>query len=229
MDMCGRFKRSVTWAEYFEYLGLNVPMPNAPPRYNVAPTDEVYVVRNGRAANERELVVVRWGLVPYWSKDQKSAAKNINTRAETVAEKPSFRDAFARRRCLVLADGFYEWRQEGKLRQPYLITLKDGGPFVFAGLWERWHSANDEDSALETCTVVTTEASPVLHDIHSRMPVILQSHDHDMWLDGDDVPARSSLLRPLPDDLIAITKVSTRVNKVANDDAACMEPELTLF
>lgn len=227
--MCGRFKRSVTWAEYFEYLGLTTPTPNAPPRYNVAPTDEVHIVRSPRTGGERELVVVRWGLVPYWSKDRKSAAKNINARAETVAEKPSFRDAFARRRCLVLADGFYEWRKEGKVRQPYMITLKDGGPFVFAGLWERWQSANDEEGTLETCTIITTDASSVLRDVHPRMPVILRSHDHDKWLDEDDAGARTDLLRAFPDELLAITKVSTRVNSVANDDTACMEPELTLL
>ncbi|MDA0261046.1 MAG: SOS response-associated peptidase [Proteobacteria bacterium] len=229
--MCGRFKRSVTWAEYFEHLGLNAPTPNAPPRYNIAPTDEVYVVRQAATGVGRELVTVRWGLVPYWAKDPKSAAKNINARAETVAEKPSFRDAFARRRCLVLADGFYEWRKEGNLRQPYLITSNTGGPFVFAGLWERWRprSANDDIGVLDTCTIITTDAAPSLHEIHHRMPVILRPQDRDVWLDTEDSAARLALLRPLPDELLAVTKVSTLVNSVANDDAACIEPELTLL
>ena len=190
----------------------------------------MYVVRNVRDGIENELAVVRWGLVPYWSKDKKSAAKNINARAETVAEKPSFRDAFAHRRCLVLADGFYEWRKEGKVRQPYMITLADGSPFVFAGLWERWRPANDDGDVLETCTIVTTDANIALRDIHPRMPVILQRHDHETWLNNDNPPhAWLDLLQPLPDDMVAVTKVTTRVNSVANDDAQCMEPELTLL
>ena len=228
--MCGRFKRSVTWAEYFEYLGLSTPTPNAPPRYNVAPTDEVYIVRNSREGGDPELATVRWGLVPYWSKDKKSAAKNINARSETVSEKPSFREAFTRRRCLVLADGFFEWRKEGKIRQPYMITLRDGGPFVFAGLWERWRPANEDEGVLETCTIITTEANAALRDIHARMPVILEQRDHATWLGEASAPHEwLDLLRPLPDDHVAITKVSTRVNSVANDDAACTEPELTLL
>ena len=228
--MCGRFKRSVTWAEYFEYLSLSTPTPNVPPHYNVAPTDEVYIVRNSHDGGDPELATVRWGLVPHWSKDKKSAAKNINARSETVSEKPSFREAFARRRCLVLTDGFYEWRKEGKIRQPYMITLRDGGPSVFAGLWERWRPANQDEGVLDTCTIITTEANAVLRDIHSRMPVILDQSDHATWLGEANAPhERLNLLRPLPDDRVAITKVTTRVNSVANDDAACTEPELTLL
>ena len=227
--MCGRFKRSETWAQYYAYLGLNTPIPNAPPRYNVAPTDEVYVVRKSKGGITHELVTLRWGLVPYWAKDAKSAAKNINARAETVDEKPSFREAFANRPCLVLADGFYEWRKEGRGRQPYMITLTNGGPFVFAGLWEKWRATNENNQSLETCTIVTTDASDVLSEIHPRMPVILKPEDHATWLDRDDLIARKQLLRPLPRELLAITRVSTRVNSVANDDVACMAPELSLL
>ncbi len=219
----------MTWAEYHAYLGLNIPTPNAPPRYNIAPTDEVYVVRKSRDGDQCELVAVRWGLVPYWSKDRKSAARNINARAETIDRKPTFREAFARRPCLVLADGFYEWRKEGRVRQPYMITLSDGGPFSFAGLWERWRLADGNEEVLETCTIITTNANESLRGIHPRMPVILQPGDHDIWLDRDDVTARKQLLRPLPDELVAITRVSTRVNSVANDDDTCMEPESTLL
>lgn len=223
--MCGRFKRSLTWAEHGACFEPDSPTPNAPPRYNIAPTDEVYAVRRSAGGAGRELVALRWGLVPYWSKDRKSAARNINARAETIDTKPTFREAFARRPCLVLADGFYEWRKEGAVRQPYLVTLSDGGPFAFAGLWERWRPAPGSEEVLETCAIITTDANRRLREIHPRMPVILQPRDHETWLDREAATARRKLLRPLPEAHLAVVRVGTRVNSVANDDAGCMEPE----
>jgi len=216
--MCGRFKRSLTWAEHRACFGPDSPTPNAPPRYNIAPTDEVYAVRRAGGGG-RELVALRWGLVPYWSKDRKSAARNINARAETIDTKPAFREAFARRPCLVLADGFYEWRKEGAVRQPYMVTLRDGGPFAFAGLWERWRPAPGSGEVLETCTIITTDANRRLREIHPRMPVILQRDAYDAWLAGEDVP-----LAPYPAGDMTAHPVSTLVNRPANDDPRCVEP-----
>ena len=222
--MCGRFKRTLTWDEYRIHLGLDMALPNAPPRYNIAPTDAVHVVRGAAGGGARELVAVRWGLVPFWAKDRRSAARNINARAETVAARPAFRDAFARRPCLVLADGFYEWRREGAVRQPYLVTLAGGGPFAFAGLWERWRPEDAAAPALETCAIITTDANERLRAIHPRMPVILRPGDHDTWLAGGRAAARVKLLRPLPADDTAVVRVGTRVNSVAHDDPGCVAP-----
>jgi putative SOS response-associated peptidase YedK len=226
--MCGRFKRSVTWAEYYAYLSLTGAVPNAPPRYNIAPTDPVYAVRRA-SAGAFELVTLRWGLIPAWAKDAKGGAMMINARADTIAEKPAYREAFVRRRCLILADGFYEWKLEGKVKQPYLIALKGGGPFAFAGLWERWQPRSAGGEPIESCTIVTTEANARLRPIHERMPVILEHADHAAWLGGADPAAAKTLLKPYPEADIAVTRVSTRVNSVKNDDAACAEPERLLL
>ncbi|MBM3509747.1 MAG: SOS response-associated peptidase [Alphaproteobacteria bacterium] len=227
--MCGRFKRSVTWAEYYAYLTLTGAVPNAPPRYNIAPTDPVYAVRRA-PAGAPELVTLRWGLIPAWAKDAKGGAMMINARADTIAEKPAYREAFVHRRCLVLADGFYEWKLEGKIKQPYLITRRDGGPFAFAGLWERWQRRGPGGGEpIESCTIVTTDANARLRPIHDRMPVILARADHDAWLGAADPAAAKMLLQPYPDADLAVTRVSTWVNSVKNDDAACAEPERRLL
>ncbi len=226
--MCGRFKRSVTWAEYYAYLALTGAVPNAPPRYNVAPTDPVYAVRRASAGSP-ELVTLRWGLIPAWAKDAKGGAMMINARADTIAEKPAYCEAFVQRRCLILADGFYEWKLEGKIKQPYLIARHDGGPFAFAGLWERWRPPGSGGEPIESCTIVTTDANALLRPIHERMPVILDRADHDAWLGAADPVAAKALLRAYPDAEIAVTRVSTRVNSVRNDDAACAEPERMLL
>ncbi|MSP51052.1 MAG: SOS response-associated peptidase [Alphaproteobacteria bacterium] len=226
--MCGRFKRSVTWAEYFEYLSLTGAIPNAPPRYNIAPTDPVHAVRIG-ADGQSELATFRWGLIPAWAKDLAFGAKTINARADTLKEKPAFRDAFARRRCLILADGFYEWKIEGKIKQPYLIAPPDGRPFVFAGLWDRWHPpAPGGAGPIQSCTIVTTEANEELRVLHERMPVILPKRDHESWLRASAGATPDALLKPYAGEL-AVTRVSIRVNSVKNDDAGCIEPEQTLF
>jgi putative SOS response-associated peptidase YedK len=193
------------------------------PRYNIAPTQEVPAVR-AAAQGGRELVVLRWGLVPAWAKDRAIASRLINARSESVAEKPAFRRAFAARRCLLPADGFYEWRKEGAAKQPYRITLADGEVFAFAGLWEHWRDGEGGED-LETCTILTTEAHPSIAEIHPhpRMPVILPSDDYAAWLDRDSSrDALLEMLGPYAEKPLTAGRVSLRVNKVANDDPALL-------
>jgi putative SOS response-associated peptidase YedK len=188
------------------------------PRYNVAPTQQVGVVRT--ADGQRELSFMQWGLVPRWAKDPKIGSQMINARAETAAEKPSFRDAFKRRRCLVVADGFYEWKKTGgKTKQPFYIRMKDNRPFGFAGLWERW-------GELESCTILTTCPNELCASVHDRMPVILSPNDYDQWLDPKvtDAPQLQLLLDPYPSDEMTADPISTHVNNVRNIDEKCIEP-----
>ncbi len=227
--MCGRYSIT-TPVEALRQLFLFDELPNLAPRYNVAPTQEVPAVRLARAepdaeqSGKRELVMLRWGLLPFWAKDIKQGAKMINARAETVADKPAFRNAFKKRRCLIPADGFYEWRGKKGDKQPYRIALADGGPFAFAGLWEAWTNPEDQ-SRIESCTIVVTEANARLRAIHDRMPVIIAPGDHAAWLDPQsDRAALESLLKPYPAEALTAVPVSKHVNKVANDDPACLEP-----
>ena len=220
--MCGRYSLT-TPAEsvrrLFDYEGR----PNLEPRYNIAPTDEVPVVRLAREGDVRELVMMRWGLIPWWAEDLKIGAKTINARAETVARKPAFRDAFRERRCLVAADGFYEWRKEGKLRRPFRITRRDREPFAFAGLWERFKPR--EGPPINSFTIITTAANALLAPLHPRMPVILDAEEHRAWLTPEaDPPALHALLCPAPEPELVFFEVSPRVNKVANDDPSLIEP-----
>lgn len=229
--MCGRFSITTAPEAMRAVFGYD-NQPNLAPRWNVAPTQPVAVVRRS-AAGGRELVTMRWGLVPHWAKDASMAAKMINARAETVADKPAFRDAFRHRRCLVPADGFYEWREENGRRQPFRIGMKGGGVFAFAGLWERWTAPVSVPSlavaagdTVETVTIVTTDANEKLRPIHERMPAILPPGDYAAWLDSEGCTpeAARQLLRPYPADPMAFYRVSTRVNSVRNDDAECIAP-----
>ncbi len=219
--MCGRFTLATpgqTVAELFELSAA----PELKPRYNIAPTQPVAVVRAGPGG--RELVAVHWGLIPSWSKEASIGARMINARGETVAEKPAFRGPFRSRRCLVIADGFYEWKREGDGKQPYFIAMKDRRPFAIAGLWDRWTPAGGEP--VESCTIVTTTPNEVLAPIHDRMPVILPPGVHAVWLD----PAlRTSerlqpLLQPLAASEMTAYPVSPRVNSPRNDDRDCIAP-----
>jgi len=227
--MCGRY--SLTTAPeamraLFDYENL----PNLEPRYNIAPTQTVPVVRLADSGR-REIALLRWGLIPRWARDASMAARMINARAETVTEKPAFRDAFAHRRCLMPADGFYEWRTEDGRKQPFRIGLKGGGAFAFAGLWESWTAPQDADGAVspgetvETVTIITTDANEKLRPIHDRMPVILPPEAYATWLDAH-TPANDAkaLLRPFPADPMAFYRVSTHVNAVRNDDPDCIAP-----
>lgn len=204
-----------------------VEQPNFPPRWNIAPTQPVPVIR-GDVDGQRHFVLVRWGLVPDWAKEV-STVPLFNARGETVAEKPAFRSAFKRRRCLVPADGFYEWHTTatatGKGRkQPYLIRRRDRAPMAFAGIWEHWQSP--EGSELESCAIITTSANATLAPLHHRMPVILAQRDWDIWMDTSERHTKEAqaLIVPSADDLLDAVPVSTRVNAVANDDAGVQAP-----
>ncbi|MBL8704511.1 MAG: SOS response-associated peptidase [Rhodospirillales bacterium] len=218
--MCGRFLLTSPIEALRRIFGVSSGL-NIPARYNIAPTQSTVVVRR-TAEGGRELVLLRWGLVPSWAKDLSIGAKLINARADTVATKPSFRAAFRQRRCLVPADGFYEWKetQPGKPKQPYLIARADRQPFAFAGLWEHWQ---DGQQTVETFTLITTDANATLMPIHHRMPVILAATDYATWLDPASKGAEA-LLKPAPDDLLATTPISTRVNSVRNDEPGLIEP-----
>jgi putative SOS response-associated peptidase YedK len=217
--MCGRFSLHTDGAALAEQFGLP-EVPALEPRYNIAPTQPVLVVRQEDGA--RRLRAVQWGLVPSWADDPAMGAKLINARGETVAEKPSFRSAFARRRCLVPADGFYEWQASGKGRpkQPYYIRMEDERPFAFAGLWEYWEGA---EGALETCTIITTEPNDLLRPLHNRMPVILPAADYAQWLDPDTPRGPlGALLRPYPPEEMSAYPVRRTVNNARHEGPECI-------
>lgn len=171
----------------------------------------------------REAVLLRWGLIPSWSKDPKTGNIMINARAETIAEKPTFKSPLKRRRCLVIADGFYEWKKEGKTKQPHFIHLKDDGPFAFAGLWERW---KQDDLAIESCTIITTKANELMAPLHDRMPAILSKNDFDVWLDPsvDDPEKLAPLLDSYPSSEMDLYPVNTVVNSTRNETSECTVP-----
>lgn len=181
--MCGRFA-FYSPAEATAALFGVCNVPEVKPRYNIAPTQSIAAIRM-TADDSREFALLRWGLVPFWAKDPSIGNRMINARAETVAEKPSFRAAYRRRRCLVLADGFYEWRNEADGKTPYYISLASGEPFAFAGLWEDWHAKGSEES-LQSAAIITTAANEFMSQLHQRMPVVLEQDAADRWLDGDD-------------------------------------------
>lgn len=223
--MCGRYNiipDAPAWVTAFglsENAGKGISEMS--PNYNVAPTQDVSFVRKNIENGERELVLAHWGLIPFWAKDTKIGYRMINARAETVAEKPAFRAAFRKRRCLIPANGFYEWKKSGSAKQPYLIRMKNEKPFAFAGLWEGWHNVED-DTNLQSCTIIVTEANEFMTQIHDRMPVILNPDDYGRWLDSDNDDG-ISLLTPCPDDWLDAYPVSTHVNSPRNNDPQCIE------
>ena len=221
--MCGRFIQSYAWREAAEYLDLPGPAQNLQPCYNVAPGQNVAAVRRNDRA--RRLSMLRWGLVPRWASDPKIGSKLVNARAETAHAKPSFREAFRSRRCLVPADGFYEWKPEGGRKQPYLIRRKDGGLLAFAGLWEKWRVAarladcrRPPGDVVETCAILTTEANEAVSRVHRRMPVILEPDAFGPWLAGDSVP-----LVACSADVLEVYPVSAMVNSADNEGRKCVE------
>jgi putative SOS response-associated peptidase YedK len=218
--MCGRYA-SFLPAEALRALFHTVnPTPNWEPTWNMAPTRDAPVVRLHPQTRERYLDVLRWGLVPHWAKDPKSGRQPINARAETVGTAQMFHDAFARRRCLVPADVFYEWQATEGGKLPYAIARVDGQPMTFAGLWEGWRGA--DGTVLRTFTIVTTNANAVLRPLHERMPVILEAADWPAWL-GETEGDAAALLRPSAAEL-RVWRVGTAVNNVRNDNAALLEP-----
>ena len=224
--MCGRYSITTPIEALARLFRLDGPLVNLAPRYNVAPSQTVPVIRPkpDDGGEGRALAMLRWGLVPSWAKDPAIGTRMINARAEMAAEKPAFRAAMRARRCLVPADGFYEWRKLGKAKQPYLIRLADGGPFAFAGLWERWQGP--DGALVESCAILTTTANPLCAPIHPRMPVILAPADHAAWLDiaGRDAAALGPLLRPYPAAGMVAYPLTSHVNSPRNDDPACRQP-----
>ncbi len=221
--MCGRFTLTVDPAELQDLFSLSEPAPAAlTRRYNIAPTQPVAVIPN---QEPRKLELFQWGLIPAWAKDPKIGNSLINARAETVAEKPAFRAAFRRRRCLVLADGFYEWKKTGKAKTPMYIQMKDGAPFAFAGLWEVW-SAPD-GSTLRTCTLITTTANELVQGIHDRMPVILPPEAFGIWLTPGELAASEgfALLKPFAADAMTARPVSTLVNDPRREGPELLKSE----
>lgn len=220
--MCGRYVITSPVEALRALFGFEGPGLNLPPHWNAAPTQDLPVVRR-RDDGSRELVALRWGLVPYWATDPSVGSRMINARGESVAEKPAFRSAFKSRRCLVPADGFYEWSETwraGVAKRPYYIHRKDGQPFAFAGLWEKW--VKPEGGTLETFALVTTDAVGEMVRLHNRFPAILPPEQYALWLEpeGDKRP----LLKSPPPEWFAVTPVGTRVNNVRNDDAGCIAP-----
>ena len=219
--MCGRLIQITageSLAERFELPAI----PAVTPRYNLAPSQLVSVIRMA-AEGQREWVALRWGLVPAWSPEPRTAYSTFNARAETVADKPTYRHAFRRRRCLIPADGFYEWRTVGKHKQPYCIAPSDGAPFAFAGLWERWEQ---DETVVESCTIVITTANATITPLHDRMPVILARADEALWLDPalTDPAILQPLLVPCAPERLRVWPVGTAVNRPGSEGSDLMAP-----
>jgi putative SOS response-associated peptidase YedK len=219
--MCGRYTLR-TPAERLKSEFRLRELPPVEARYNISPTQDILAVR--QVTGEREAALLKWGLIPSWAKDDSMSARLINARSETVAEKPAFREAFRRNRCVIPADGAYEWKRGGGGRkQPFYFRMRDGRPFGFAGLWDRWSGQDGE--VIESCTILTTEANEIFLEAHERMPVILPPETYDVWLDEGvrDVELLKGLLRPYPSSEMTAYPVSARVNSPQNQGAELIE------
>jgi putative SOS response-associated peptidase YedK len=219
--MCGRY--AITSApEAIRRLFGYAEQPNFPPRYNVAPTQPVPIVRIFE--DQRQFALVRWGLIPAWVKDPRGFSLLINARGESLDDKPAFRAALRYRRCLFPADGFYDWRREGERARPYYVRLRSGGPMAFAGLWENWMGPKGEE--METAAIVTTRANRMLATVHPRMPVVVPPEAFDLWLDtrGVDAAMAAALIAPAPEDMLEMHEVSAAVNSAVNDTPDLIEP-----
>lgn len=227
--MCGRFTLRTPandWCQiFFTDLDLD-SLPSGPPRYNIAPTQMIDCVLRWQTGQVPVATKLRWGLVPSWADDLKIGNRMINARCETVHCKPSFRKAFARQRCLIVADGYYEWKRTDDGKQPYLIESCDRGPMLFAGLWEQNDRAAGDRSIVQTCTIITTVANQTTKAVHERMPVILDRQSLDRWIDPGfrDVEVLRTLLVPAGNDRLKVTAVSSHVNSPRNDDFHCIDP-----
>jgi putative SOS response-associated peptidase YedK len=215
--MCGRFAFYSPSEATAALFGASSSV-EVEPRYNIAPTQYIAAVREDEQ-NTREVVMLRWGLVPFWAKDPSIGNRMINARAETVAEKPSFRNAYKKRRCLILADGFYEWRKEGDGKTPYYISLADGSPFAFAGLWENWTS-KESDESLQTTAIITTDASDFMAQLHQRMPVVMLPEHAERWLNGDMALLSEVIDKPLS---FRAWPVDRKVNNARNEGEALID------
>ena len=219
--MCGRYRLSRRKQIVEEYFDSVSDEPDWEPRYNIAPTQPVPVIRQNPKEPLRELSLMRWGLIPSWAKGASAAASMINARSETASTKPAFADALKYRRCLIPADGFYEWKQSAGSKQPFCFEVNDGELFAFAGLWDRWKDASG--AWLTSCSILTTTPNAVTSTVHDRMPVILNRRDYDFWLDPGigNVCAVCEPLKPYDAQQMRSYPVSMRINHVANDDEEC--------
>jgi putative SOS response-associated peptidase YedK len=222
--MCGRYRLSRRKQLVEEYFDTESDEPEWTPRYNIAPSQPVPVIRQNPKEPRRELSLMRWGLIPSWAKDASDAARMINARSETAGTKPAFRDAVKSRRCLIPADGFYEWQRVGKIKQPYCFEVGNAAMFAFAGIWDRWKDPSG--NWLKTCSILTTTPNAVTSPVHDRMPVILDPDSYDLWLDPgmQDTVAASEMLKPYGAQFMRCYPISTRINHVANDDNECSRP-----
>lgn len=220
--MCGRFTLRSSPKVIAETFGLS-ESPHLQPHFNIAPSQSVSVVRQQPETHQRELALLHWGLIPFWADDPSIGDRMANARCETVATKPSFRRPFRSRRCLVVADGFYEWQRTNGRKQPFFVQMKDHRPFGMAGLWDRW---DKQGEPIESCTILTTDANDLMMPIHERMPVIIPPDQFDTWLDSGvhDEKKLSALLRPFDSSEMTAYPISTLVNTPKNDVAACIEP-----
>jgi putative SOS response-associated peptidase YedK len=219
--MCGRFTLQIT-KEMLEEIFGNLVVQDFKPRYNIAPTQQVVVIRTYQDESIH-LDLLKWGLIPLWSKDPSIGSKMINARSETVDTKPSFRSAFKHRRCIIPASGFYEWQEVGGKKHPLYVRLKDNNPMLFAGLWEHWKP--EEGETIESCTILTTTTNELIQPLHDRMPVILDNKDKDLWLDPhvSDPEQLKSLFKPYPSEQMEIYPVSDIVNSPRNDTPECIK------
>src|SRR5580700_1514612 len=222
--MCGRYRLSRRKQLVEEYFDVSSDTDDWVPRFNIAPTQPVPVIRQHPQEARRDLSMMRWGLIPSWAKNTSGAARMINARSETADSLPAFREAIKLRRCLIPADGFYEWQRQGSAKQPFCFEVNDSELFAFAGLWERWKDPSGQ--WIRSCSILTTKPNAVTSAVHDRMPVILDPDAYDLWLDPgmQNVAAVSDLLKPHDARLMRCYPVSTRINHVANDDEACSAP-----
>lgn len=222
--MCGRYRLTRSERYIRDHFHVDEFDEDWSPRYNIAPSQQIAAIRQDAAAPVRRLSKVRWGLIPSWAKDSAIGYKTINARAETVSTSPAFREPFRSRRCLIPADGFYEWAKTGRTKTPHCFTMADDSLFAFAGLWDCWMAP--EGKAVESCSIVTTTPNTLVSVVHNRMPAILRPDDYDIWLDPGfrDIQTLASMLVPYNANPMRSFPVSTRVNSVKNDDIVCSEP-----
>ena len=223
--MCGRFVQNFTFETFQQSFNIQTAESEIPPNFNVAPTQEILTII--KHDNENKLERVHWGLVPFWAKDVTIGSRMIKARAETVSSKPSFRNAFKKRRCLIPASGFYEWKGEKGHKQPYYITIPTDEPFAFAGLWETWSDKEgDDDSVYKSCTIITTATSKSIVELHNRMPVILDPKAYEQWLDVEIQKPKEleSILKECSINEMKYHPVSKLVNSVKNNDPNCIKP-----
>jgi len=221
--MCGRFALGILPFSVLEFFNID-GLVEFKPHYNIVPTQSIPAILHDKDSNKRTIKMFHWGLIPSWAKESKIGSRLINARSETVSEKPSFRDAFKYRRCLIPTTGYYEWGHKSKNKQPYYIKMRDDMLFAFAGLWEHWKSG--EEGEIESCTILTTDANDLMQPLHDRMPVILNPEDYDMWLDPDIVKKEilEPLLKSYPSEYMTRYLISRDVNNPRNDSPEIIQP-----